>query len=98
MSDLDRVGGVPVVLRHLLDAGLINGDTLTVTGKTMAENLAAIDPPRPDGVASTCWTRRSTPSGINVLKGSLAPLGAVVKVAGLSAEQLTFEGDARVRW
>ena len=50
MSELDRVGGVPVVLRHLLDAGLIDGDTLTVTGKTMAENLAALDPPRPDGV------------------------------------------------
>ena len=50
MSDLDRVGGVPVVLKHLLDAGLLHGDCLTVTGRTMAENLAALDPPRPDGV------------------------------------------------
>jgi dihydroxy-acid dehydratase len=97
MSDLDRVGGVPVVLRHLLEAGLINGDTLTITGKTMAENLAALDPPRPDGVVVHPLDAPIHPEGgINVLTGSLAPLGAVVKVAGLSAEQLTFEGVARV--
>ena len=97
MSDLDRVGGVPVVLRHLLDAGLIDGDTLTVTGKTMAENLAALDPPRPDGVVvHPLDTPIHTEGGINVLTGSLAPLGAVVKVAGLSAEQMTFDGVARV--
>ena len=97
MSDLDRVGGVPVVLRHLLDAGLINGDTLTVTGKTMAENLAALDPPRPDGVVvHPLDSPIHSEGGINVLTGTLAPLGAVVKVAGLSAEQMTFEGVARV--
>jgi dihydroxy-acid dehydratase len=97
MSELDRVGGVPVVLRHLLDAGLIDGDTLTVTGKTMAENLAALDPPRPDGVVvHPLDTPIHTEGGINVLTGSLAPLGAVVKVAGLSAEQMTFDGVARV--
>ncbi len=93
MSDLDRVGGVPVVLRHLLDAGLIDGETLTVTGKTMAENLAALDPPRPDGVVvHPLDTPIHTEGGINVLTGSLAPLGAVVKVAGLSADQMTFDG------
>ena len=97
MSELDRVGGVPVVLRHLLEAGLIDGDTLTVTGKTMAENLAALDPPRPDGVVvHPLDTPIHTAGGINVLTGSLAPLGAVVKVAGLSAEQMTFDGVARV--
>ncbi len=97
MSELDRVGGVPVVLRHLLEAGLIDGDTLTVTGKTMAENLAALDPPRPDGVVvHPLDAPIHTAGGINVLTGSLAPLGAVVKVAGLSAEQMTFDGVARV--
>jgi dihydroxy-acid dehydratase len=97
MSDLDRVGGVPVVLRHLLDAGLIDGDTLTVTGRTMAENLAALEPPRPDGVVvHPLDTPIHTEGGINVLTGSLAPLGAVVKVAGLSSEQMTFDGIARV--
>ena len=97
MSDLDRVGGVPVVLRHLLDAGLIHGDTLTVTGKTMAENLAALDPPRPDGVVvHPLDTPIHSEGGINVLTGSLAPLGAVVKVAGLSAAQMIFDGIARV--
>src|SRR6188472_2821636 len=97
MSDLDRVGGVPVVLRHLLEAGLLHGDEMTVTGKTMAENLAAIDPPRPDGVVVYPVDRPiDVEGGINVLTGSLAPLGAVVKVAGLSHEQRQFEGEARV--
>ena len=92
MSDLDRVGGVPVVLRHLLDAGLLDGDCLTVTGKTMAENLAALDPPAPDGVVVHPVDAPIHPQGgINILTGSLAPLGSVVKVAGLTA------GAARVR-
>ena len=97
MSDLDRVGGLPVVLRHLLDAGLLHGDVLTVTGKTMAENLAAIDPPAPDGVVvHQVDAPIHTEGGINVLTGSLAPRGSVVKVAGLTAEQHLFEGPARV--
>jgi dihydroxy-acid dehydratase len=97
MSDLDRVGGVPVVLRHLLDAGLLDGDCLTVTGKTMAENLAALDPPGPDGVVVHPVDAPIHPQGgINILTGSLAPLGSVVKVAGLSEEQLVFEGTASV--
>ncbi len=97
MIDLDGVGGVPVVLKHLLDAGLLHGDCLTVTGKTMAENLAAIDPPRPDGVVvHPVDAPIHQEGGINILRGSLAPRGSVVKVAGLSAEQQTFEGPARV--
>ncbi len=97
MIELDRVGGVPVVLRHLLEAGLLDGDTMTVTGKTMAENLADLDPPRPDGVVvHPLDAPIHTEGGINILTGSLAPLGAVVKVAGLSPEQLRFDGEARV--
>jgi dihydroxy-acid dehydratase len=97
MIDLDRVGGVPVVLKHLLDAGLLDGDCLTVTGKTMAENLAALDPPRPDGVVVHSLDEPiHTEGGINILRGTLAPLGSVVKVAGLTKEQHTFEGPARV--
>jgi dihydroxy-acid dehydratase len=97
MSDLDRVGGIPVVLKHLLDAGLLHGDCLTVTGKTMAENLADIDPPEPDGVVVHPLTDPiHSEGGIVVLTGSLAPKGAVVKVAGLSAEQKEFTGTARV--
>ncbi len=97
MNDLDRVGGVPVVLRHLLDAGLLHGDALTVTGKTMAENLAALDPPAPDGVVvHPLDAAIDTEGGINVLTGSLAPKGAVVKVAGLTHDQRTFTGTARV--
>jgi dihydroxy-acid dehydratase len=97
MTDLDRIGGVPVVLKHLLDAGLIHGDVLTVTGRTMAENLAAIDPPGPDGtVVHPLDAPINVEGGLNVLTGSLAPSGSVVKVAGLSKEQRTFEGVARV--
>lgn len=97
MSDLDRIGGVPVVLKHLLDAGLLHGDVLTCTGKTMAENLADIDPPQPDGVVvHTLDEPIHAEGGIVVLRGSLAPKGAVVKVAGLSKEQKQFEGVARV--
>jgi dihydroxy-acid dehydratase len=97
MSDLDTIGGVPVVLKHLLDAGLLHGDVLTVTGKTMAENLAEIDPPRPDGVVVHPLDQPiHSEGGINVLTGSLAPEGAVLKIAGLSDEQKHFEGPARV--
>ncbi|HQZ36538.1 MAG TPA: dihydroxy-acid dehydratase, partial [Ilumatobacteraceae bacterium] len=97
MSDLDRVGGVPVVLKHLLDAGLLHGDCLTVTGKTMAENLADINPPAPDGVVvHTLDKPLHTEGGTVILRGSLAPKGSVVKVAGLSAEQKQFLGTARV--
>ncbi|MEO5841915.1 MAG: dihydroxy-acid dehydratase [Acidimicrobiales bacterium] len=97
MIDLDRVGGVPMVLKHLLDAGLLHGDCMTVTGKTMAENLAEIDPPAPDGVVVYPVSQPiDVEGGLNVLTGSLAPKGAVVKVAGLSHDQRVFEGPARV--
>jgi dihydroxy-acid dehydratase len=97
MTDLDRVGGVPVVLKQLLDAGLLHGDVLTATGKTMAENLAEIDIPGPDGVVVHPLDAPIHSEGaINVLTGSLAPQGSVVKVAGLSADQLYFDGTARV--
>ncbi len=97
MSDLDRIGGVPVVLKHLLDEGLLHGDCMTVTGKTMAENLALIDPPAPDGtVVYPVSSPINVEGGLNVLTGSLAPNGSVVKVAGLTHEQRSFEGPARV--
>src|SRR5450759_326044 len=95
MSDLDRIGGVPVVMKELLDAGLLYGDCLTVTGKTVAENLAALSPPAPDGdVIHPMGDPIHVPGGIAVLTGSLAPNGSVVKVAGI--DQLTFDGPARV--
>ena len=97
MSDLDKVGGVPGVLKHLLDNGMLNGDCLTVTGKTMAQNLAAMDIAEPDGVVvHPVNAPIHSEGGINILTGSLAPKGSVVKVAGLSAEQMHFEGPARV--
>ena len=95
MVDIDRVGGVPVVLRALLEAGLLHGDCITVTGKTMAENLAKLDPPAPDGdVIHPIDRPIHSAGGIAILTGSLAPKGAVVKVAGL--DDLAFEGSARV--
>jgi len=95
MTDLDRVGGVPMVMKHLLDAGLLHGDCLTVTGRTVAENLAAIDPPAPDGeVVHPLSDPIHAVGGIAVLQGSLAPKGAVVKVAGITFDR--FEGTARV--
>src|SRR6056300_167193 len=97
MTDLHRVGGVPVVLKHLLEEGLLHGDEVTVTGKTMAENLAEIDPPAPDGTVVYPISQPINPEGgLDILTGSLAPLGSVVKVAGLTEEQRTFEGPARV--
>ncbi|MFM7252540.1 MAG: dihydroxy-acid dehydratase [Ilumatobacteraceae bacterium] len=97
MSDLDRIGGVPVVMKHLLDEGLFHGDCLTVTGKTMAENLAEMNPPAPDGVVVHPLSAPiHAEGGIVVLTGSLAPKGAVVKVAGLTAGQKQFVGTARV--
>ena len=95
MTDLDGVGGVPVVMQLLLDAGLLHGDALTVTGKTVAENLAMLAPPGPDGtVVHPLSDPIHTQGGLAILTGSLAPNGSVVKVAGL--DQLRFEGIARV--
>jgi dihydroxy-acid dehydratase len=95
MTDVDKIGGIPVVMKLLLDAGLMHGDCLTVTGKTLAENLEALNPPAADG---EIIRRLSSPihktGGITILKGSLAPEGAVVKSAGFDDE--VFEGPARV--
>jgi dihydroxy-acid dehydratase len=95
MADVDRVGGVPVVMKALLDAGLIHGDALTVTGKTVAENLEGINPPDPDGkIIRALNNPIHKTGGISILKGSMAPEGAVVKTAGFDLED--FTGPARV--
>ena len=95
MNDVDRVGGVPVVMKALLDAGLIHGDEITVTGKTVAENLASINPPDPDGkIIRSISNPIHRTGGLSILKGSLAPEGAVVKTAGFDAAE--FTGPARV--
>lgn len=95
MNDVDRVGGVPVVMKALLDAGLLHGDVMTVTGRTMRENLEAMDLAELDG---TVIRKMDDPihatGGISVLHGSLAPEGAVVKTAGFDLD--VFEGPARV--
>ena len=95
MSDVDKVGGIPVVLRALLDAKLLHGDCLTVTGKTMAENLENLAPQKADGEVLYSTKAPFSPSGgITILGGSLAPQGAVTKVAGIGVD--VFEGPARV--
>jgi dihydroxy-acid dehydratase len=95
MFDVDRIGGVPVVMRELLAAGLLHGDCMTVTGRTMADNLAAAEPPPPDGEVIRPVDRPiHVDGGIAILHGSLAPQGAVVKVAGIDTDR--FVGTARV--
>jgi dihydroxy-acid dehydratase len=95
MTDVDRIGGIPVVMRALLDAGLMHGDCLTVTGKTMAENLAEIAPPDVDGnIIRELSKPIHKTGGLTILHGSLAPDGAVVKSAGFDSD--VFEGTARV--
>lgn len=95
MNDLHKIGGVPVVLKALMDAGLIHGDAMTVTGKTMAENLADINPPDPDGkIIYAVNNPIHKTGGLVILKGSLAPEGAVIKSA--SIEEPIFEGVAKV--
>ncbi|MBA2417643.1 MAG: dihydroxy-acid dehydratase [Nocardioidaceae bacterium] len=95
MNDVDRVGGIPVVMQALLDAGLMHGDCLTVTGRTMVENLRAISPPDIDGdIIRTLADPIHASGGLVVLRGTLAPDGAVVKSAGFESD--VFEGTARV--
>jgi dihydroxy-acid dehydratase len=95
MASVDQVGGVPVVMRALLDAGLLHGDALTVTGKTLAENLAELDPPDLDGrIVHTMQNPIHPTGGLTILRGSLAPDGAVVKSAGF--DSAVFTGRARV--
>ena len=95
MNDVDRIGGVPVVMKALLDAGLLHGECLTVTGRTVAENLAEFNPPDPDGkILRALDNPIHRTGGITILTGSLAPDGAVVKSAGFDSD--VFEGTARV--
>jgi dihydroxy-acid dehydratase len=95
MTDVDKVGGIPVILRALLDAGLLHGECLTVTGKTMAENLKDIRPPDPDGeILKAVKNPISIGGGITILNGSLTPEGAVCKTAGIGVD--LFEGPAKV--
>ncbi|MEV7631055.1 dihydroxy-acid dehydratase [Microbacterium sp. NPDC089318] len=95
MNDVDRHGGIPVIMKAMLDEGLIHGDALTVTGKTVAENLRDLNPDPVDGdVIHTFADPIHASGGITILHGSLAPEGAVVKSAGFDAD--VFEGPARV--
>ncbi|GGM90620.1 dihydroxy-acid dehydratase [Terrabacter tumescens] len=95
MKDIDHIGGIPVVMKTLLEAGLLDGDCLTVTGKTMAENLDEINPPHIDGrVIREMSQPIHKTGGLTILTGSLAPEGAVVKSAGF--DESVFEGTARV--
>ncbi|MCK6212044.1 dihydroxy-acid dehydratase [Georgenia sp. EYE_87] len=95
MNDVDRVGGIQVVMKQLLEAGLLHGDCMTVTGKTVAENLEKLNPPAPDGrVLRPASEPVAETGGITILHGSLAPEGAVVKSAGFESD--VFEGTARV--
>ena len=95
MNDLDKIGGIPVVMKALLDAGLIHGDALTVTGKTVAENLKEINPPDPDGkIIFAVNNPIHKTGGLVILKGSLAPVGAVIKAASIDSP--IFEGTAKV--
>jgi dihydroxy-acid dehydratase len=95
MSDVDRVGGIPVVMRALLEADLLHGDAMTVTGRTVAENLAEVSPAAIDGTVIRRMTEpMHATGGLAILRGSLAPDGAVVKTAGFDAT--VFEGTARV--
>jgi dihydroxy-acid dehydratase len=95
MKDIDQQGGIPVIMKALLEAGLLHGDAMTVTGRTLAENLAEIDPPELDGeVFRKIDNPIHATGGLTVLQGSFAPEGAVVKTAGFDAE--VFEGPARV--
>ena len=95
MNDVDKIGGIPVVMKALLDAGLMHGDCLTVTGKTMRENLECLAPAGLDGEVLRPLDRPiHATGGLTILRGSLAPDGAVVKSAGF--DDSTFTGTARV--
>ncbi|SFA93156.1 dihydroxyacid dehydratase [Amycolatopsis marina] len=95
MTAVDRVGGVPVVMKALLDAGLLHGECMTVTGRTVAQNLAELAPAELDGSVIRKLTDPIHPTGgLTILHGSLAPEGAVVKSAGFDSAR--FEGTARV--
>ncbi len=92
--DIHRIGGIPVVLKALLDGGLLHGDCITVTGRTIAENLKDVVFPTDQDVVYPVSKAMSQTGGVVGLKGNLAPDGAIVKVAGMERDQLRFEGTA----
>ena len=94
MADMDRSGGIPVVMKELLGAGLLHGDVMTVTGKTLEENLTAFDREPDSRVIHPISSPRSPTGGLVILKGNLAEEGAVMKVAG--TKHLSHEGPAKV--
>jgi dihydroxy-acid dehydratase len=94
MLDLDRIGGIPAVMREMLDAGLLHGDTLTVTGKTLEENLEGVSAPQNHDVVKPIAQPINATGGLAIVRGSLAPDGAVAKIAGM--EGTVFRGPARV--
>lgn len=94
MLDLDRIGGLPVVMKVLLDAGLLHGDALTVTGKTVKENLKNVKFPKNQQVVRPVENPFKSSGGLVILRGNLAPEGAVIKVAGL--HKTHHKGPARV--
>ena len=95
MVDIDRIGGVPVVMQMLHDEGLLHADEITVTGRTVAENLAMLEAPAPDGEVIHAFSDPiNALGGLAILRGSLAPEGSVVKVAGIDVDR--FDGRARV--
>ena len=94
MADLDKIGGVPFVMKRLLDAGYLHGDVLTVTGKTLRENLASVNTSRDQKIVSAIESPLGPTGGLVILKGNLAPEGCVVKVAG--KQHLYQKGPARV--
>jgi dihydroxy-acid dehydratase len=94
MKDLAEIGGVPVLMKALLDGGYLHGDCITVTGRTIAENLAGVTIPDGQDIVRSCSNPITSRGGVVGLRGSLAPEGAIVKVAGL--KNLKFRGPARV--
>ena len=94
MSDVDRSGGIQVVLKELLDAGMLHGDAKAINGKTLEENLSDVDTKPDERVIFSVPNAKSSTGGLAILKGNLAPEGAVIKVAGTKIEK--HEGPARV--
>ena len=94
MVDLDKVGGVPIILKNLLKKGLLNPGTLTITGKTMKQNLENISLSNSEPVVYSCDKPLHHEGTLKILKGTLAPEGAVIKIAGLKKKK--FEGKAKV--
>ena len=94
MADLSRYGGIALVMKRLLAAGLLHGDAMTVTGKTLAQNLEGIETSDDQPIISEVAAPRSPTSGLAILRGNLAPEGAVIKVAG--HQERVFRGPARV--